>query len=235
MTAPRLVLLLAAILTPAVSYRLGGTNLWIANGLGAALAAACALYVLWQDGLLDDVIKPKGLDISTGFLAAALLYTTIALVWTRLIAPVDQLGGLLRRCTLTGPVLPRLDPHGITAFWELVRLQTCRGYGTSLGLTGPMRGIAIVVIAMLEEIAWRGGVQQFLAEKLGTTRGWIAAAFLYSLAHLATGNVMLAALALIAGLVWGGLFRFRRRLAPGIFSHAVFSYFLFHKLPLVSF
>ncbi len=235
MTAPRLAALVVLLVTPAIAYRLGGTNLWIVTAIGTTLAAAIALYVLWADGMLEDVAKPQGLDVSSGFLAAAAMYAVIVLAWATLVAPSGEAAGLLRRCGMHGPLVPREDPHGLRALWEFVRAQTCLGYGASLGLTGPVRGAAVLAIATLEEIAWRGGVQQTLAEKVGTTRGWIAASMLYALSHAATGNLLLGLVALVGGLVWGGLYRYRRRLVPGVFSHAVFSYFLFYLRPLVGF
>jgi membrane protease YdiL (CAAX protease family) len=74
-----------------------------------------------------------------------------------------------------------------------------------------------------------------MAERLGSTRGWLAASALYGAAHLGTGNPLIALLAFAGGLVWGGLYRYRGRLAPAMFSHAVFSYFLFYARPIVSF
>ncbi|MEI8254691.1 MAG: CPBP family intramembrane glutamic endopeptidase [Deltaproteobacteria bacterium] len=235
MSASRLAAIVVLLATPAIAYRLGGTNLWIVNAVGTTVAAAIALYVLWQDGMLEDVVKPQGLDVSSGFLAAATMYTVIVLAWAFLIAPADEAAGLLRRCSLHGVLVPRENAHGVRAVLEFARAQTCAGYGASLGLTGPARGAAILAIAVLEEIGWRGGVQQALSEKVGTTRGWIAASMLYALAHAATGNVLLGLVALAGGLVWGGLYRYRGRLVPGVFSHAVFSYFLFYMRPLVGF
>ncbi len=236
MSAPRIVLLAAALLTPVIAFHAGsGANLWIANAVGFGIACACALYLLWQDGVIEKVFKPQGLDVSSGFLAAAGLYVVIVVVWTKFVAPSNVAGGLLQRCTATGPLLPRGDTHGINALWEFVRTQTCAGYGQSLALVGTPRAVAVIMVGAAEEIAWRGGVQRILWEKFGATRGWLATAALYGAANLATGNAMLGLLAATCGLVWGGLYRFRGRLVPSIFSHLVFGYFLFHARPLVAF
>jgi hypothetical protein len=233
MSILRWIVLLVATATPAVAFRLGGPSLYTAYAAGLTVAAAIAAYALWQDDLLKRVILPKGLDISAGALGAALLFVLVVLVYAKLVAPVDPFGGLLRKCNADGARFPRPDAHGLLALAEWTRNHVCRAYAQALGMGRPVRGAMIVLIATLEEIAWRGGVQQGLSERLGSTRGWLAASVLYGLANLLTGNPPVALLALAGGLVWGGLYRYRGRLAPGIFSHAVFSYFLFDQRPLV--
>jgi membrane protease YdiL (CAAX protease family) len=232
---PRVIALVIAMATPAIAFRLGGLALWTSYAAGMTIAAALATYVLWSDELLRDVMTPKGGDISVGALASAGLYLAVVLVFNLLVAPASEVGGLLRKCTLEGPRLPRLDAHGVTAAFEWMRGHVCRGYGASLGLLGPARGLLVVLIAALEEIAWRGGVQQALSERFGSTRGWLLASLLAGLAALGTLNPVLALLTLVGGVVWGALYRYRGRLAPAIFSHALFSYFTFHLHPLVEF
>jgi membrane protease YdiL (CAAX protease family) len=235
MTALRIALVVLAALAAAVPLHLHGSLVWTTTAVLLALSAALALYVLWQDEMLREVMTPKGLDISSGVLGAALLYVAVMLVWFNVVAPSSQLGGLLRKCTLEGPRLPRLDAHGFNALLEWMRAQVCRTYGRSLGVLGPARGAWVVVLAVLEEIAWRGGVQQFLSEKVGSTRGWVATSLLNAALYLVTGNLLLALLVLPCALVWGGLYRYRGRLVPSLASHAVFSYFLFYARPLVDF
>jgi hypothetical protein len=97
---------------------------------------------------------------------------------------------------------------------------------------GDVRGVAIVLLAAVEEIAWRGGVQQLLAERLGSVRAWIAASVLFALAHLGTGNGAVALLALVGGLLWGGLYLVRGRLTPAIIAHSTFSFAFFYHRPI---
>ena len=97
-----------------------------------------------------------------------------------------------------GAWLPRPDMHGVGLWIEALRNQSCAALAHSSALRGPLRGAAIVFIAVAEEIAWRGGVQQHLSERLGSTRGWVVASILYALCQLGTGNVSVALVALPA-------------------------------------
>lgn len=233
MLSPRLFAFLVAALTPVLAYRLGGTALWTLNAAGLTIAAALAAFVLWQDELLRDVLVPRSGDAAWGIGLSAIFYFILVLVFNRIIAPSEQYGGLLRVCDADGSLLFRRDDQGIVSLLDSVRAQVCRGWVRTLAIQGPLRGVLVVFIAMLEELAWRGGVQQALSEKLGSSRGWLAASLLYAGAHAATGNWALALVALLGGLLWGGLYRYRGRLAPGMLGHAVFSYFLFFSQPLV--
>lgn len=71
-----------------------------------------------------------------------------------------------------------------------------------------------------------------LAQRIGSTRAWVAASVLFGLAHLGTGNVTIALLALAGGFAWGGLFLLRGRLLPAVLSHVAFSWFFFYAQPL---
>src|SRR5262249_40832159 len=109
-----------------------------------------------------------------------------------------------------------------------------------LGDTKPLRqhqgwvGLAIVMLAIMEEIVWRGWVRTLLERLIRARFAWIAAAGLYALAHLPTlwalsdsdvglnPLVMIAALG--AGLVWSAMARYFGRLWPSIVCHALFDW-----------
>lgn len=92
--------------------------------------------------------------------------------------------------------------------------------------------LSIVVMAIAEELLWRGLVVSLLADLVGSRRAWVWAAVLYAVATLPTLwalrgpvaglNPMLPTGALLAGLVWGGMARNFERLLPSIFSHVLF-------------
>ncbi len=94
--------------------------------------------------------------------------------------------------------------------------------------------IVIVVMAVAEELVWRGLVVSLLEEHVGSSRAWVWAAVLYSLAHVPTLwalrdpvaglNPILPIAALGGGLVWGFMARRFERLLPGIFSHILFDW-----------
>lgn len=93
----------------------------------------------------------------------------------------------------------------------------------------------VVVMVLLEELVWRGGVQEELVARLGAWRGCVCQAGLYAAAHLPTVftlrdpdvgyNPLLVLAALGLGLVCGLLVLRRRTLVVAVFCHGVFSYF----------
>jgi membrane protease YdiL (CAAX protease family) len=223
------------IVGPAVAFRLSGVGLWATYGAVVAIAAALAAWELHQDGALRDVMRREGFDLMIGLAVAAALFASVTAVFRYWVAPESVGAGLLNRCRIDGPLLPRLEPRGLDHVAEWLRSQTCKGYGASLGIDLRLRSGVVFVVAALEELAWRGGVQQLLSEKLGSTRGWVVTSLLFAAAHLLTPTPALALLALPCGLAWGALYRYRGRLLTAMFSHAVFSMFLFSQMPLVRF
>jgi membrane protease YdiL (CAAX protease family) len=231
----RMVALALLALGPAVAFRIGGVGLWLLVGATCLLAAGLSAWELHQDGILRDVLRRQGFDLMLGLGVALGLLVTVTFAFDQWIAPSSFAGGILRRCRLDGPLLPRLDPSGAGRVAEWIRGQVCKGYGATLGIDVGVRAPVVLVIAALEEFAWRGGVQQGLSERWGSTRGWLVTSVLYALVHALTPTPALGLLALPCGLLWGALYRYRGRLIPGVFSHAVFSMFLFATRPLVRF
>ena len=145
-----------------------------------------------------------------GFAAAAVLFGG-AYAFMRFVAPPDS---------------PR-------ASW-LARLYLQLGDPTMLRKNVAMVVAAIIIVAVAEEILWRGLVVSLLEEKIGSSRAWVWAAVLYSVAHAPTiwalsdpvagPNPVIVLAALGCGLVWGGMARRFERLLPGIFSHVLFDW-----------
>jgi len=102
--------------------------------------------------------------------------------------------------------------------------------------------VAIVVVAILEEIAWRGLVYALVEERFGTRRAWPITAALYAAAHLPTlvlladpyagPNPLIVLAALGCGLVWGLIVARTGRLPVAIFSHALFTWCVAVQFPL---
>lgn len=121
-----------------------------------------------------------------------------------------------------------LPPGAVERAW-LFRLFLLVGEPSNVGAT-----LTLLGIVCCEEIVWRGDVQTVLRDKLGPRRGWMAAAILYSAAHLpslvtledsaAGKNPLLVFAALGCGLCWGFLTERTGRLLPALFAHAVFTY-----------
>lgn len=219
----RWALLAVCVLLPAVSFRVGGIALWVLLAVGYAVVAAGALYALHDDGELKAAFRYQQGDPAIGLITGVMIAFLFKGATEHLIAPVP----FLRACTLDGPLVDNPDATGVHVFTELVRSHACKALGRSAALpTGPLRAIATLGIAILEEVAWRAGAQRWLSDRLGSTRGYVAAALLFPLSQLLTGNVSLALIALPVGFLWGALFRWRGSLVPSILSHATFSYFL---------
>lgn len=225
MNAPRIALLALCALLPAVTYRLGGVSLWAVEAAGCAVTAGLAAWLLHDDGLLRGAFQHKAGDPSIALLAALGFFGATVAAVNYWLAPEPY----LHVCGPRGAWVPRPDAAGLARAAEWLRNQACAAHFRSSGLRGPLRALAIAFIAAAEEVAWRGGVQQVLAERLGSLRGWLAASALFGAAHLATGNVAVGLLALAGGLLWGGIFLWRGRLLPAVLSHAVFSFALFYQ------
>lgn len=222
MTPPRWIVLALCAVLPGLAWRLGGASLWYALVLGYGVAAALAAWELAQDGQLRAALVPRAGDATLGLLPAMLLLVAVSLLVTRVIAPLPE----LRYFTPDGAWVGRAHAHGVQAATEWLRERACAALGRASAVQGSARVAFVLAVAALQELAWRGGVQQGLAERFGSTRGWLLASALYALAQLGTLNAAPALLALPCGLLWGAMFRFRGRVAPAILSHAIFSWAL---------
>ena len=230
MPTPVSLLLVLCALLPALAWRLGAAALWWTHLGGYAVAAGVALWMLHDDGELRPAVTPRPGDVSLAFAVSLSLFLGAYFFSTEVMAPT----GLMRVCTAQGSWVGPPGASGVRAALEWLRDDNCIAWSRASGARGPMRAVLVLLIAALEEIAWRGGVQHRLADRLGSTRAWLAASLLYALAHLATGRVSLALLALPAGLAWGMLFKVRGSLVASVLSHAVFSYFfMVQRAPFV--
>jgi len=106
-------------------------------------------------------------------------------------------------------------------------------YGNK-ALLAPARIAVLIglVIGPGEELFWRGFLQRELQARLAGWRGYLVATGLYAAVHVFTGNVMLVVAALIAGILWGGMYLRLGRLWPGIISHVAWDLTVFLLLPL---
>lgn len=149
-------------------------------------------------------------DFTRGFVATAVLFGA-AYGGTKAVAPVGS------------------DRES----W-LARLYLQLGDPTNLRKHVVFVVISIIVVAIAEELVWRGLVKSLLEEMIGSRRAWVWTAVLYALAQVPTMwalrdpvaglNPALPAAALAAGLVWGFMAQKFGRLLPGIFSHILFDW-----------
>lgn len=183
----------------------GNGSPWVALGLPYLLLAIVAVARLHQQQRLSSLLRFRPGDPSLGILVGLMLLGG-AWLFTKLLLPPGAVerGWLFRVFLLVG------EPSSVAAMLGLLAIVCC------------------------EELVWRGGVQTALREKLGPRRAWVAAAVLYSAAHLpslftledtvAGRNPLIVLAALGCGLCWGFMTERSGRLLPALFAHGVFTY-----------
>ena len=118
--------------------------------------------------------------------------------------------------------------------FDFARPQVNLIYGMKAG-ESPwlLSALMLFLIGPAEEIFWRGYVQRTLSLRWNANAGFVVATALYALVHAGSCNFMLVMAALVAGVVWGGLYRlFPERMAAIIVSHAVWDVAVFIWFPI---
>ena len=95
--------------------------------------------------------------------------------------------------------------------------------------------LLLLLIGPSEEIFWRGYLQERL-QRLFPDRTWLGALIAigaYTAIHIASLNFMLIVAAAVCGLIWGGLYWYKREWFPAlILSHALWDATIFVWLPV---
>lgn len=132
-------------------------------------------------------------------------------------------------------------------FPSFARVQIDAVYGLKGQSNEQLIGwLLLCLIGPAEEIFWRGYVQAAFRERYKTDcpqwlqrlpAEWAAMAVttaIYTLIHLPAMNFMLLASALVCGVVWGGLYAYRREWLPAIvLSHALWDAAVFVWFPIM--
>lgn len=118
--------------------------------------------------------------------------------------------------------------------FDFARPQVDTIYGMKVGQSPwLLSALMLLVIGPAEEIFWRGYVQRTLASRWGANAGFAVATALYALVHAGSCNFMLLMAALVAGVVWGALYRFfPQRFSAIILSHALWDVAVFIWFPI---
>lgn len=191
--------------------------LW-AIAIPYALLAGLGLARMWKEGELAAKLRPRSGDLALGALIAMLLY----------------MGAMLGRYLLTPSGSPR-EQWLVRLYLQLGDAETLQGQIVPISL-------AIAVIAILEEIAWRGLGYGIAEKKWGPRRAFPAMTALYGVAQLPTlvvlaapgvgYNPLLLFAALGCGIVWTFLVATTGRLPVAIASHALFTWLVTVQFPL---
>ena len=94
--------------------------------------------------------------------------------------------------------------------------------------------LMLIIIGPGEELFWRGYLQRKLGLKYGKMNGFILATALYTIVHVATGNMVLVLAALICGLFWGWLYMKYKSMTINVISHTVWDVGVFILLPFTA-
>ena len=96
-----------------------------------------------------------------------------------------------------------------------------------------LTALMLFLIGPAEEIFWRGYVQQKLQTRWNPNTGFIVTTAIYALVHASSCNFMLTMAAMVAGFVWGLLYRFfPERFSAIIISHALWDVAVFIWFPI---
>lgn len=205
------VLLVGAASAYALRPELAGSlSMWGSLlGVYAALAGL-ALVRLRRGGRLAAMFRYRSGDLSVGVLVAV---------------------GLLAASWLGRA---RFAPLGTDRYEWLQRLYEQVGDPKVLQASFVMTG-CLLVLAVLEELVWRGLVLTELTSRVGPRLAWPLAALLYATAQLPTLwtlsspgaglNPLVFFAALGSGLVWSYLVARTGRITAAVLSHVVFTYF----------
>lgn len=127
--------------------------------------------------------------------------------------------------------------------FDFARPQVDAVYGMKTGLPdGVIALLLLFVIGPAEEFFWRGFVQREMVKLFPSRKGLFSAenvgfavtTVVYALVHIWSFNFMLVMAALVAGFIWGLLYRLRPSLLPAlIVSHAVWDALVFVILPIM--
>lgn len=88
------------------------------------------------------------------------------------------------------------------------------------------------VMGPAEEIYWHGFVQRTLSLKLGSFKGVLFTALVYTLIHAFSLNLMLILAAFVCGVFWGLLYLHEKSLIPLIISHSLWDVLIFVFFPM---
>lgn len=120
-----------------------------------------------------------------------------------------------------------------TLLFDFATPQIGSIYAIKAGKSPILIGLLLLfLIGPAEEIFWRGYLQRTLIIHYGENRAWIFASLAYALVHIWAFNFMLLMAALICGIFWGALYRWRKNLTATIVSHALWDVAVFLWFPL---
>ena len=210
---------------------------WLRLGFAILVAALLWFYMFspWTHGA-------PNFWIVMSFSAVALMslgvgFTPDRGVLLKVERPLLQLiGGVLLAFALWGVFW--VGDKASAFLFDFARTQVDNVYSMKAGL--PQWLIALLLIFLIgpaEELFWRGYVQRTFSRLFGGKHpadlAFIVTALIYALVHIWSFNFMLVMAALVAGAVWGFIYRISPKTLPAlVVSHALWDVLVFILLPI---
>ena len=206
--------------------------------LAVAIAVAALLWFYmfspWTKGLTNFWITMSGAAVVLTSLAVAFLPKPRITIEK----PLLQLaGGIVLAFALWG--IFWIGDKASAWIFDFARPEVDSIYSMKSGLPVPViAALLLFIIGPAEEFFWRGYVQRtfgklFEGRKYPADLAFLATAVIYALIHVWSMNFMLVMAALVAGCVWGFIYRLCPRALPSlIVSHALWDALVFIIFPI---
>ncbi|MBR6347032.1 MAG: CPBP family intramembrane metalloprotease [Bacteroidales bacterium] len=186
----------------------GRPNFWLVMSVAAVVLSSLCLAFTPDRKALLKIEKPL-LQVAAGVIIAFALW---GIFWIG-----DKLSAMI---------------------FDFARGEVDAVYAMKTGL--PQWGITLLLLFLIgpaEELFWRGYVQRTLSRILPGKRAadfaFLLTTLVYALVHIWSFNFMLVMAAMVAGAVWGLIYRLRPGLLPAlVVSHALWDALVFVIYPI---
>ena len=172
---------------------------WLAANLVLLLMLVASLDGDWREGVRGDLRARIPFKIGLGLLSAGVLFG------------VFYVGNILIRMIFEG------SGEGIQNVYSFKQEAAPLRIGI----------LMLLVIGPGEELFWRGYLQRKFTIRYGKLTGFILATTIYTVVHIATGNMVLVLAAFICGIFWGWLYMRYKSMIINVVSHTVWDIFVF--------
>lgn len=183
---------------------LAAGTVWLWAAMAAAGGISCAL-AWWADGAaLAKSLRVRGRDVVVGAVSGAVMVA------------------------LTYAVYPLFAARS-----QWLVTQVGMHYEALNAPPGPLLALPILLLVVVsEELVWRGLAVETLPADWSPARIVAASAFLYALPQLASASILLVALAVGCGVLWGAQRLYSGGLTVPLITHGIWSTTVFQLFPL---
>ena len=210
---------------------------WLRLGLAILAAALLWFYLFspWTHGAPNFWIVMSFSAVA--LMSLGLGFTPDRKELLKVERPVIQLiGGIILAFALWGVFW--VGDKASAWLFDFARPLVENVYSMKAGLPQWLIGLLLVfLIGPAEELFWRGYVQRTMTRLFGGKHpadlAFLVTAAIYALVHIWSFNFMLVMAALVAGVVWGFIYRLCPKALPAlVVSHALWDVLVFIILPI---